>query len=456
MIHSKGLHFMYVLLAASFFAFAQAPDTLWTRTYGYADSDECFEMCSTPDYGYVLTGFTNSFGSGDWDVYLLRTDDSGDTLWTITYGGTTNEFAHCMCVSPDGGFVIGGVLQSGDYDIYVFKTDSLGSILWTKTYGGMMNDMADGVCVTTDGGYMITGAANVNNYMTSGDLVLLKLDADGDTVWVKTYGGSSYDFGSAISPTADSGFIICGLTNSFGSGGSDIWLLKIDAEGDTAWTRTFGGYSDDEAWAVQQTSDGGYIITGYTASFGVDNWDVYVVKTNSGGDSLWAKIYGGSGYDVGMSATETQDNGYAVTGTLDGNNEWMGGDVLLLKLDANGDSVWVTSIGGTGEDWGYSVYQTSAGEYIIGGKTWSFGAGQFDVYLVKFGSGATLEEYQGMSNDREWLGATILRGSLPMIPDNNFKIFNITGCKITTRNPAPGIYFIESEGRVLQKVIKLD
>lgn len=436
-------------------AYAQTPDTLWMKTYGGVNSDECFEMCQTPDSGFALVGFTNSFGAGDWDVYLLRTDEYGDTLWTHTYGGSTPEYGHCMCVSPDGGFVIGGVQHSGDYDIYVFKTDSLGNVLWTKTYGGMMNDMAEGLCRSMDQGYMVTGAANVNNYMTSGSLVLLKLDANGDTVWVKTYGGSGYDFGSAICPTNDGGYAICGFTNSFGSGGSDIWLLKTDANGDTLWTKTYGGSGDEEAWAVQQTADGGYILTGYTGSYGAGNWDVYVIRTSSSGDAIWARTFGGPQYDIGMSVIQTFDNAYVVTGTCNGNNEWVGGDLWLLKLNANGDTVWTGSIGGSAEDWGYSVYQTGDGGFAVGGKTWSFGAGQCDVFLVRYGPETGVEEYRGIAPQNKRLGATILRGPLILPVGSCLRIFDIMGRGVEANNITSGIYFIEQAGAVVQVIVKV-
>jgi len=446
---------MTCIFVPLFSAYAQTPDTLWARTYGGVNSDECFEMCQTSDSGFALAGFTNSFGPAGWNVYLIRTDEIGDTLWTRAYGGSTHEYGHCICTSSDGGFVIGGTQQSGDYDIYVTKTDSAGDVIWTKTYGGMMNDMADGVCQSADQGYIITGAANVNNYMTSGDLVLLKLDTNGDTTWVKTYGGSAYDFGSAICRTDDGGYAICGFTNSFGSGGTDIWLLKTDVNGDTSWTRTFGGSDNDEAWALRQTVDGGYILTGYTASYGVGNWDVYVLKTNSAGDSVWAATFGGPHYDVGMSVIQAADNGFVVAGTCNGNDGWVGGDLWLLKIDVNGDTVWTSTIAGNAEDWGYSVHQTGDGGFAVGGKTWSFGAGQCDVYLVRYGPETGSKEHRGAAPANSWFGTTMLNESLVLPVGKHYCVYDISGRIVDPARLCPGIYFIEIDGMVTQKIIKV-
>jgi len=455
MISIKGLIFFCGLLAVISFINAQAPDTLWTRTYGGINTEQIFEIHRASDSGYVLVGVTDSYGAGGIDAYLLKIDAEGDSLWTKTYGGSSTDAAHCMCVSSDNGFVLAGSQETGDHDIYVFKTDSLGNIVWTRTYGGMMNDWADGVCVAEDGGYVVTGSANVNNYLTSGSVVLMKLDENGDTAWTKIYGGSAYNFGSTICPTADSGFIVCGFTNSFGAGGLDVWLLKTDADGDTLWTKTFGGTGNDEAQSVQQTMDGGYILTGYTGSYGAGGWDVYVIKTDSEGDCIWTRTYGGSEYDIGLSVIQTVDHEYIITGSINGSSEWERGDLWLLKLDENGDSLWTTSIGGNGDDWGCSVLEIADDEYIVGGGTSSFGAGNVDVYIVRFGSGPGFEESQEIRSPDKRSYTTFIQGPLTMFVGKKFKVFDITGCEITTKDPAPGIYFIESDGSMIQKVIKI-
>jgi len=211
---------------------------------------------------------------------------------------------------------------------------------------------------------------------------LLKTDSDGNTLWTRTYGGSSDEKGYSAQLTSDGGYIIAGYTGSFGAGRSDVYLLKTDSSGDTLWTRTCGGSDSDCGYSVQQTSDGGYIIAGETESFGAGDDDVYLVKTDSDGDTLWTRSYGGSGYDRGRSVQQTSDGGYIIAGYT---NSFGAGntDVWLLRTDSSGDTLWTRTYGEMPYDYGHSVELTSDGGYIIAGDTRSFGAGDYDVWLIK-------------------------------------------------------------------------
>jgi hypothetical protein len=202
------------------------------------------------------------------------------------------------------------------------------------------------------------------------------------TSWWRTYGGTNSDYGCSVQPTADGGYIVAGSTASFGAGNGDVYLIKTDASGDTLWTRTYGGTSDDYGWSVQLTSDGGYIIAGYSSSFGAGDYDVYLIRTSPSGDSLWTRTYGGTSLDKGYSVQQTSDGGYIVVGYT---KSYGAGDVdaYLVKTDSSGDALWTRTYGGTNSDNGHSVQQTSDGGYIIAGQTRSFGAGSLDVYLIK-------------------------------------------------------------------------
>jgi len=200
--------------------------------------------------------------------------------------------------------------------------------------------------------------------------------------WTHIYGGSDYDWGLSVAQTSDGGYIVVGDTYSFGAGEKDVYLVKTDAMGDTIWTRTYGGSSYDYGYSVAQTSDGGYIVAGGTESFGAGYCDVYLVKTGSDGDTIWTRTYGGSDDDWGYSVAQTSDGGYIIAGET---NSFGAGerDVYLVKTDTVGDTIWTRTYGGSDNDWGYSVAQTFDGGYIVAGSTISFGADSGDVYLVK-------------------------------------------------------------------------
>ena len=253
---------------------------------------------------------------------------------------------------------------------------------WWRTYGGPHADGSYSIQQTTDGGYII--AAHACSFGAGGeDVYLIKANASGDTLWTRTYGGSNEDGfgGSSVQQTTDGGYIVASNTHSFGAGNGEVYLIKTNAQGDTLWTRTYGGTSVDEGFSVQQTTDGGYIVTGCTYSFGPGTpggyANVYLIKTNASGDTLWTRTYGGTGDDGGKSVLQTGDTGYVITGFTEGN------DVYLIKTNAQGDTLWTRTYGGTRLDGAGSVQLTSDGGYIIAGRTQSFGAGYHDVYLIR-------------------------------------------------------------------------
>jgi len=309
----------------------------------------------------------------------VKTDASGDTQWTRIYDHDGDNEAYSAQQTTDGGYIIAGWTVGMNF--YLVKTDAGGNTLWTRTYGGSMSDWAYSVQQTTDGGYIIAGFTYSFGAGNS-DCYLVKTNADGDTLWTRTYGGSFNDEAYSVQQTTDGGYIIAGRTGSFGAGYSDIYLVKTDAGGDTLWTRTYGGWSNDEAHSIQQTTDGGYISAGYTGSFGAGNSDFYLMKTDANGDTLWTRTWGDSEQDEAFSVQQTTDGGYIIAGRTEsfgaGSN-----DIYLVKTDAGGNTLWTRTYGGSNYEYAYSVQQTTDGGYIIAGWTGSFGAGALDFGLVK-------------------------------------------------------------------------
>jgi hypothetical protein len=232
---------------------------------------------------------------------------------------------------------------------------------------------------TTDGGYIIGGWTEISDPVLPLDsnVYLIKTDSNGNRLWKKTFGGGFFNCGRSVQQTTDGGYIIAG------DRGSGIYLIKTDSDGNELWSKTFGGSSWESGYSVQQTTDGGYIIAGDTDSFGAGNHDVYLIKTDPDGNELWSKTFGGSSEDFGYSVQQTADGGYIIAGET-GSFGAGYGDVYLIKTDSNGNELWSRAFGGSSWDYGRSVQQTADGGYIIAGETGSFGAGYGDVYLIYY------------------------------------------------------------------------
>jgi len=362
------------------------PELEWSRTFGNLGDDFAESVRQTLDGGYVVAGSTESYGAGEEDVWLIKTDSDGNETWEKTFGGTSDDTGWSVQQTSDGGYVIAGDTSSygaGERDAWLIKTDSAGDKVWDKTFGGPSFDDGMSVQQTSDGGYVMAGGTSSYG-AGEGDVWLIKTDSSGDKVWDETFGGTSFDVAWSVQQTSDSGYVIAGFTESYGAGGEDVWLIKTDSDGNKVWDETFGGTSFDDGESVQQTSDGGYVIAGYTESYGAGGEDVWLIKTDSDGNKVWDKTFGGTSDDVGWSVEQTSDGGYVIAGFTEsyGAGEW---DAWLIRTDSNGNKVWDKTVGGTSDDDAISVQQTSDGGYVIAGATGSYGAGNEDVWLIRLG-----------------------------------------------------------------------
>ena len=255
---------------------------------------------------------------------------------------------------------------------------------WSSTYGGTGYEYAYSVIQTGDGGYAIAGLT-YSYGAGSADSWLVKTDLDGDVQWSRTYGGGYYDEAYSVIQTSDDGYAIAGSTMSFGAGSYDFWLVKTDTNGNHLWNKTYGGTTIDRAYALVETSDGGYVIAGNTYSYGSGQSDFWLVKTNAAGSVLWSRTYGGTSNDCVFSLVNTTDGGYAMAGSTSsygaGND-----DFWLIKTDSNGIAQWNKTYGGASiddSDGALSVIQTGDQGYAIAGYT-TYGAGAYDdFWLVK-------------------------------------------------------------------------
>jgi hypothetical protein len=438
--------------------FAQAPDTAGAKTYGGSLNDIGSSVQQTSDGGYIVVGYTLSYGSGNSDVILIKTDTIGDTLWMKTYGGGGYEGGESVWQTTDGGYIVAGYADTsgmGFYDVYLIKTDTIGDTLWTRIYDWGLNDMGCSVQQTTDDGYIVAGYTD--SYDAMGDIYLFKTDTIGHILWTEIYGGDDLDAGFSVRQTTDGGYIVTGYTQPGMGEYTDIYLLKTDSVGDSLWAKTYGGTAegDNQGKSVRQTTDGGYIVAGNTRS-SVTSDDIYLIKTDSLGDSLWAKTYGGSEADRGASVQQTTDGGYIVAGSTRSYGQG-GFGIYLVKTDSIGDTLWTSTYGGSSEEEGLSVQQTSDGGYIVAGYTLSYGAGNADVYLIKIKSEeAGIEEKitSGLlslfpPNPNPFINKTTVSYELTKASDVNVSIYNLLGQevkKLYSGEQSSGVHSVTWDG----------
>ncbi len=364
------------LTAIAFILFSQllTAQITFQKRYGWTGADEGKSVLQTIDGGYIIVGNITR-ASGYFDIYLIKTDAYGDTLWIKTFGriGDNTEGFSVEQLS-DSGFIITGFEHGGgNFDLSLIRTDNNGDTLWTKLYIGSRNEIGYSVHQTFDGGFIIAGKTNSYGAGEE-DFYLVKTDANGDSVWTRTFGGISFDEGQCMIQTSDSGYIVAGSTYSFGVGAADIYLVKTDAIGDTLWTKAIGDSASNYAYSIQQTFDGGFIITGTTLG-SVSN--AYLMKTDSAGNISWSKTFSGINPVYSNSVVQTSDSGFVIVGNA---NQY----VLIVKTNSIGDTLWTKAIG----DSSYGAVakfmsQTSDGGFIITGMKNIFDSLYHDVYLLK-------------------------------------------------------------------------
>ncbi|HEC79303.1 MAG TPA: hypothetical protein ENI34_09245 [candidate division WOR-3 bacterium] len=447
------MRYIIGLLILAVFVSAQAPDTAWTRPFGGSSNDCACSVALTADGGYIIAGYTSSYGAGAFDVWLLKTDAQGNQVWSRTFGGDSSDYAYSVIQTSDSGYVITGGTRSysvDESDLWLIKTDAQGNLIWSKTFGAYGYDYGYSVAQTADGGYIITGTTE--SYSSSSDLWLIKTDAQGNMLWHRTFGGDNSESGYSVIQTTSGGYVITGETHSYGAGNGDLWLISTDGQGNAFWTKTFGLSFFDEGRSVQQTSDGGYIITGVRTSL-YSGKNAWLLKTDGNGNQVWSKIFGGGSDDYGYSIILATDGGYIIGGSTESFGAGSG-DVWLIKTDTQGDLIWSMTIGGSSGDYGYSVAPTADSGYVIAGITYSYGAGLGDMWLIKTEPDVGVEE-EISKKPTFFHGATVISGPLRLPRGKRCRVFDISGREVNPSLIEPGIYFIETDDGVKQKIVKV-
>ncbi len=400
----KTIFLQIFICFVSLTAFSQPLSIQWQNAFGGNLYDYAKEVIPTSDGGFISVGYSESedgnvsFNHGGGDCWIIKSSAAGFVQWEKTYGGSNFDYGYSIQQTADGGYIVCGFTQSidgditsnhGDGDAWVIKIDAMGSIEWQKTFGGSFNDNAQSVQQTSDGGYIICGyTESLNGDVTGnhggGDCWVIKTDGLGVIQWTKALGGSSYDFAQDIKQTTDGGYIVCGgstsnngdITEQYGNG--DYWIAKLDYSGALIWENSFGGTNYEVAQYIELTTDGGYIIAGYSMSNDGEvtgqhgNGDNWIVKCDINGTLQWQKTLGSSGNDYAYCIKQLSTGNYILTGYSEMNDGDVTGnhgnyDCWVVQLDGAGIILQQKSFGGTGVDIGYSIKEASGGTLVIAG-----------------------------------------------------------------------------------------
>ena len=381
-----------VLIFASIFntagsAFAQAPDTLWTRTYGGIYDNLPEKGCATVEGNYVLAGSTNSYAPFDHNIGALCFTSTGDTGWTAYYGAPSRtDYGRVVAATIDSGLVFAGNANIGDFQTLLVKTDLKGKVKWQKTYPKPLDAWPAGAVALADTGFIVGGYAKNLSNPSNVDFYALRTKPNGDTLWTRSYGTALEEYAYGTCATTDTGMIVVGYSVAAGTGDRDVYAVRIRSNGDTAWTRTYGGPTWDEAWSIIPLSDGSYLIGGYTiASPGGEN--VLLIKISGDGSVQWTSAIGGAENERAYDVRETSDHGIVIGGrtVIAGKSHQM----LLMRANASGAFLWSTHCGGAGFEYASFVHQNLDGTFILGGRTNSGTGGYYKYYLAKYAATAT-------------------------------------------------------------------
>jgi hypothetical protein len=365
----------------------QTPDSSsqtlrWDDAYGGSQTDGASGIVTLPDSSLVITGYTSSQGAGLLDVLLLKVDKDGAQDWIKTFGGSSDDQGYDVLLTKDSNLVIVGYSKSftPTSQMYIIKTDLNGNLIWGRIYGGGADEYGYSVEETEDGAYIVAGET-YSFGAGADDIYLTRIEANGNQSWTKFYGGPGADWATDIAKVDSDGFIVAGNTNSFGTGNRDIYLLRLDADGDTIWTRTYGSSGMDGGEAVLSIPGTGYLVGGLMYRGLTKGYDAELVSFDSDGGLLWESTVGGAG-NQDIESLTLLPNGRVIAAGKSSASDNDDYDVLYMKVYIDGDSVSTNTFGGDGDDRAWAVTQADDEGVVLAGYTYSFGSGR-QAYLVR-------------------------------------------------------------------------
>jgi len=395
-VKSFALFSFLLLLCFIFFpvivTFGQE-SAIWMKNFGGTNNDDCSSALLALDGGYILAGKTASFGAGETDVWLIKTDSSGKMQWNKTYGGAALDDVQFMISDEDGYILVGRTYSfgEGDADLWLIKTDFDGNMIWNQTYGGPGTEWAFSILKTSENGYVLLGRTNSFG-AGNNDFWLIKIDSEGALEWNKTIGYSGDERGRFLVNTSDGGFLLLGWTNSSGLGEVDYWVVKTDSFGNHQWNKTYGGELADRGLSIVKTDDDEYLLAGSSSSFGAGNSDIWLVKIDGTGNQIWNKTYGGLEGESVRSIVMTDDGGYAFVGYT---YSFGAGDQdgWFVKIDSTGTILWNQTYGGAAHESILSLQKIGQGGYLLSGSSASYGSGDTDIILIKTDAYGIIPEF---------------------------------------------------------------
>jgi hypothetical protein len=392
---------LFILLFLQFFfcvILSSGQSITFQKTFGTPSFGAGSWAQPTNDGGFVIVGTIHS--SGSYDIYVIKTDSLGDTLWTKILTVLGNEAGYSIEQIHDGGYIISGYRTNsgpGGKDVFLIKLNISGNLVWSQAYGGTLDDIGRCTKETYDHGFITIGDTHSFGSWDSSysDLYLVKTDSNGVLEWSTIFCGQYWEMGFSVDQTSDSGYIVS--TNSESQiDGNDFLLIKFDAHGSYLWNKDYGSVSGyGYGYSVHQMSDGGFVVGG-TSYFANPN-DLFVARFDSTGIPIWGILFGDSLHDGGNCLQKCSDGGFVITGFS--NRAWPKfEDVCLSKIDSSGNLLWTKTYGGNNHERAYSVQQANDGGYIIAGYSYSFDNGDAEIYVIKTDSAGNNACYEDNIN----------------------------------------------------------
>lgn len=359
---------------------AQLLDSMWAQYYHWSGLDVCKTSALQSDGTILLGG--ESGPSTNRQARVACIDDVGNVIWSREYGGPGRESCNAVLPLADGLLFAGETTSygSGQADFWIVRCSLNGDTLWTRTFGGSANERCYALCTGAGGGLILAGTTTTFTPGSS-QFWMVKISDTGDSLWSRSFGGSGTDECYSVVRTADDGFLLAGNTTSYGAGGSDFWIVRTDSAGDSLWSRTFGGTNTDVCQSVVAHAFGGFVLAGYTSSFGAGSYDYWVIRVSDGGDSLWSRTYGRTGIDMAHAACVDSSGNIAVAGESP-----IGGgyrNFRLILLSELGDSITTLRAGGPNDEICYSVIALPDRSFLMSGQTYSYGPSDGNFWVFR-------------------------------------------------------------------------